>query len=109
MARLRSIAATMQKNPITDEDATAPHLPAFQASQPARRRWKIAVVAPLLLALVFSTLEAGWMMTKGILLDRALDTAVRSVRTGQTPDDAQQMKTAVCANMLSCPIAKRPC
>lgn len=79
-------------------------LRAFRASQAGSAALEFAVVAPLLLALVFSTLEAGWMMTKGILLDRALDIAVRSVRTGRNaPTTHSQMKTAVCANMLVVP------
>ncbi len=53
----------------------------FGADRTGAAALEFAIVAPLLLALAFSTFEAGWMMTKTILLDRALDIAVRAVRT----------------------------
>src|ERR1700712_3263270 len=43
---------------------------------------EFAIVVPVLLCLIFSTFEAGWMVTKSTMLDRALDTVVRKVRVG---------------------------
>ncbi|WP_173088992.1 TadE/TadG family type IV pilus assembly protein [Devosia sp. 1635] len=43
---------------------------------------EFALVAPLLFAVLFATLEAGWTMLQTIMLDRALDISVRSLRIG---------------------------
>lgn len=76
----------------------------FGANRTGAAALEFAIVAPLLLALAFSTLEAGWMMTKTILLDRALDIAVRAVRTDKNaPKTQADMKKAVCAEMLIVP------
>lgn len=59
---------------------------------------EFALVAPMLLALIFSTLEAGWLMTQSVMLDHALDRSVRQVRigtlAGATP---AQFRDTVCA------------
>lgn len=44
---------------------------------------EFALIAPMLLALIFSTLEAGWTMVQTIMLDRALDMTVRELRIGK--------------------------
>ncbi len=70
---------------------------------------EFAVVAPLFLAIVFATFESGWLMTQSMLMDRALDKAVRSIRIGGTGAPATQtaLKAAICnetiviANCLS--------
>ncbi|MBB3949239.1 TadE/TadG family type IV pilus assembly protein [Aureimonas jatrophae] len=59
---------------------------------------EFAMIAPLFFALVFSTIETGWIMVRSTALDRALDIAVRQVRIGAKPDQAA-MKAAICANM----------
>lgn len=65
---------------------------------------EFAIVAPLLLALSFSIFEAGWMMTKAMLLDRSLDIAVRAVRTAKdAPKSQAEMKKAVCGRMVIVP------
>ncbi|WP_062210328.1 TadE/TadG family type IV pilus assembly protein [Aureimonas sp. AU12] len=63
---------------------------------------EFALVAPLFLGLVFSTFEAGWMMTKATLLDRALDVTVRDIRIGGTgaPQTQSEIRDAVCAEAL---------
>lgn len=43
---------------------------------------EFAIIAPVFFAIVFSTLEAGWMMTQTMMLDRAVDLTVRSLRIG---------------------------
>ncbi|WP_168990594.1 TadE/TadG family type IV pilus assembly protein [Aureimonas flava] len=71
---------------------------------------EFALVVPIFLALVFSTIEAGWIMVRSISLDRALDLAVRKVRinTADAPASQPQMKTAICANMgLVVPVCEK--
>lgn len=46
---------------------------------------EFALVAPMFLALVFSTFEMGWYMTQSILLDHALDKTTRLVRIAKLP------------------------
>jgi hypothetical protein len=60
---------------------------------------EFAFVAPLFFALVFSTFEAGWTMTQGMLLDRALDETIRLVRLGGTeaPQTQDAIRAAICA------------
>lgn len=58
---------------------------------------EFALVAPMLFALVFSTIEAGWTMVQTIMLDRALDRTVRSLRIGAIPNPTQEsVRAAVC-------------
>lgn len=63
---------------------------------------EFALIAPVLLALIFSTFEAGWMVTKATMLDRALDTVVRKIRIGAAgaPTTQDQIRTAVCNETL---------
>ncbi|MBB3997586.1 TadE/TadG family type IV pilus assembly protein [Aureimonas pseudogalii] len=66
---------------------------------------EFAIVAPIFLAIVFSTLEAGWMMTQATLLDRALDITVREVRIGgpDAPTTEPQIRKAVCDRAMVIP------
>lgn len=63
---------------------------------------EFALVAPIFLGLVFGTFEAGWMMTKATLLDRALDLTVRQVRIGAAgaPKTQAAIRQAVCDQTL---------
>lgn len=59
---------------------------------------EFALIVPVLLALVFSTLEAGWIMVQSIMLDRALDTTVRELRIGSFANPTQAaMRQRICA------------
>ena len=72
---------------------------------------EFALVAPMLFAVVFSTIEAGWTMVQTIMLDRALDKTVRSLRIGAIANPTQENVRAVicgealvlvdCSNMLT--------
>lgn len=58
---------------------------------------EFALVVPMLLVLVCSTLEAGWVMVQTIMLDRALDQTVRELRIGSFANPTQEsMRQAVC-------------
>ncbi|HEV7293680.1 MAG TPA: TadE/TadG family type IV pilus assembly protein [Devosia sp.] len=62
---------------------------------------EFALVVPLLLALIFSTIEAGWTMVQTIMLDRALDRTVRQLRIGSLPNPTQEsVRIAVCDEAL---------
>lgn len=62
---------------------------------------EFALVAPMLFALIFSTIEAGWTMVQTIMLDRALDITVRSLRIGTLPNPTQaSVRTAVCGHAM---------
>ncbi|MBW9086445.1 pilus assembly protein [Rhizobium wenxiniae] len=58
---------------------------------------EFALLAPLVLALLFSVLEAGWIMTQSIMLDRGLSRASRAVQIGSTSMTYTQYKQKVCA------------
>ncbi|WP_224000874.1 TadE/TadG family type IV pilus assembly protein [Aureimonas sp. SA4125] len=60
---------------------------------------EFAFVAPLFFALVFSTIEAGWTMTQGMMLDRALDQTIRLVRLGSAdaPKTQDAIRSAICS------------
>lgn len=76
----------------------------FRRDRSGSAALEFAIVLPLLLALVFSIFEAGWMMTRTMLLDRALDITIRSVRTGKdAPRNQMEMKRAVCGHMIIVP------
>jgi Flp pilus assembly protein TadG len=58
---------------------------------------EFALVIPMLLVIVMSTLEAGWLMVQTIMLDRALDLAVRELRVGSLSNPTQEtMRQRVC-------------
>ena len=62
---------------------------------------EFALVAPMLFAVMFSTIEAGWTMVQTIMLDRALDKTVRSLRIGAIANPTQEtLRAALCSEAL---------
>ena len=62
---------------------------------------EFALVVPVLLAIIFSTLEVGWIMVQSIMLDRALDMTVRELRIGSFANPTQEeMRERVCDRAL---------
>lgn len=62
---------------------------------------EFALIAPMLLALIFSTLEAGWTMVQTIMLDRALDLTVRELRIGKIASPTQaSVRALVCRGAM---------
>ena len=58
---------------------------------------EFALVVPVLLAIILSTLEVGWIMVQSIMLDRALDITVRELRIGSFANPTQaKMRDMVC-------------
>jgi hypothetical protein len=62
---------------------------------------EFALVVPLLLSIIFSTMEAGWIMVQSIMLDRALDMTVRELRIGSFANPTQaSMRQRVCERAM---------
>lgn len=62
---------------------------------------EFAMIVPVLLAVTFSTLEAGWLMLQSIMLDRALDMTVRELRIGTFANPTQaEMRQRVCERAM---------
>lgn len=59
------------------------------------------MVAPLFFALIFSTFEAGWIMTKQVMLDRSVDKTVRLLRLGAIPNPTQNdLRQRICTGAV---------
>lgn len=61
---------------------------------------EFALVIPIVLALLFSVFEAGWVMTQSIMLDRGLSRASRAVQIGTGSMTYAQYKKKVCDEAL---------
>lgn len=62
---------------------------------------EFALVAPMLFAVIFGTIETGWTMVQTIMLDRAVDTTVRSLRIGTLPNPTQgSVRAAICSQAM---------
>jgi len=73
----------------------------FKRDETAAATIEFVMVFPVILWLVFSTLEAGWLMTQQTMLGRGLNLAVRDVRIGAggTPTYAT-IKASICKNAM---------
>jgi Flp pilus assembly protein TadG len=62
---------------------------------------EFAILAPMFVALMFTTFEVGWLVTKSTLLDRALDIAIRDIRVGDAAAAKSQkaLISAICDNL----------
>lgn len=74
----------------------------FVRSDGASSAIEFAVIAPVLLAIVFSTFEFGWTVIQKNLLDRAVDLSIRSIRVGDAsaPKTMTDLRTNVCAKTI---------
>jgi hypothetical protein len=61
---------------------------------------EFALLIPLVLSLLFSVFEAGWIMTQSVMLDRGLSRASRAVQIGTTSMDYAAYKQKVCDEAL---------
>lgn len=60
---------------------------------------EFVIIAPMYFALMLSTFEAGWLMTKSMMLERGLDITMRDLRLGVYPNPTHaQMKSIICNN-----------
>lgn len=62
---------------------------------------EFALVVPMLLAIIFSTFEGGWIMLQSIMLDRAVDMTVRELRLGTFANPTHEaMRAKVCERAM---------
>jgi hypothetical protein len=63
--------------------------------------FEFVLIAPLYLVLFLSTVEAGVLLTRGVIMERALDMSVRNLRLGiGGPMTHDQLKAQICANTV---------
>jgi Flp pilus assembly protein TadG len=75
-----------------------PLLRRFGKNQRGVSAVEFALIAPMLFAVIFGSIEVGWTMVQTIMLDRALDTTVRALRIGQLVNPTQaSVRAAICA------------
>lgn len=59
------------------------------------------IIFPFFIALVFSVFEAGWLMTRAMMLERGVDIAARAVRLGLDPTlTHEDLKDVVCEHSM---------
>lgn len=73
-------------------------LRAFTSNRSGATAIEFAILAPIFIAVLFSTFEIGWLVTKSTLLDRALDLTIRQIRVGATtaPNSQAAMAASIC-------------
>ena len=60
---------------------------------------EFVIIAPVYLGIMFSMFEAGWLMTKSMMLERGMDLTMRDLRLGvYTNPTHNEMKTIICDN-----------
>lgn len=71
----------------------------FRRDEDGAASVEFVIIAPMYFALMLSTFEAGWLMTKSMMLERGLDMTMRDLRLGVYPNPTHaQMKTIICNN-----------
>lgn len=69
----------------------------FGRSEDGAATVEFVFVFPVVVSIVLATFEAGWLMTKYMMLDRGVDIAVREVRLGLDPTvDHDKIKARIC-------------
>ena len=59
---------------------------------------EFVIVFPVLLMLLFQSIEAGWIMVRYTMLQRAVDVTVRELRLGHLPNPTNDsLRTAICS------------
>lgn len=62
---------------------------------------EFVLILPVLMIMVLSIFEAGWLMTRSIMLDRALNIAMRDLRIGALPGISHDgLKRRICEDAL---------
>lgn len=61
---------------------------------------EFALLLPLVLSILFSVFEAGWIMAQSIMLDRGFSRASRAVQIGGTTMTYAQYKQKVCEEAI---------
>lgn len=71
----------------------------FQRDETAGVSVEFVIIAPVYFALMISTFEAGWLMTKSMMLERGMDLTMRELRLGIHDNPTHdQFKEIICNN-----------
>lgn len=57
---------------------------------------EFVIVFPMLIAIVLSIFESGWLMTRYMMLDRGVDMAIRDVRLGKNTGGYEGIRDEIC-------------
>jgi hypothetical protein len=69
----------------------------FRSSESGAATFEFVIIFPAVFAIVLSFIEAGWLMTRAMMLDRGLDLAVRDLRIGAvTAPTHAELKQMIC-------------
>ena len=72
-------------------------LKSFKDDESASATIEFVMLIPIVIWIVFSVLEAGWLMTQKTMLNRGVNMAVRDLRIGATPNPTHAtIKTDIC-------------
>lgn len=74
------------------------HLRRFFRDRKGAATVEFVIIFPAVIAIVFSVIESGFLMTRYMLLDRGVDLAVRDLRLGRipTPVDHDAIRARIC-------------
>jgi hypothetical protein len=62
---------------------------------------ELVLLLPVYVAILFTGIEAGLLMTRQVMLERAVDLSLRDLRLGQMEDpSAARLRDAICANTV---------
>jgi hypothetical protein len=64
---------------------------------------EFVILFPVIFALFVSAMDAGILMTRQVLLERAVDIVVRDIRLGRATGDHAAMRREICANTVMMP------
>ncbi len=73
----------------------------FRADSAGAATVEFVIIAPVFFAIVLSVFEAGWLMTKFMMLERGLDLTVRDLRLGSVPNPTHDtIKAKLCEHAV---------
>ena len=73
----------------------------FSSDEAGSSTVELTIVLAFFLMLVITMIEAGWLMTKSMMLDRGLEIAMRDIRLGKyTNPTADQVRGSICENAI---------
>jgi hypothetical protein len=76
----------------------------FRAGQSGGGAIELVLVLPVMMGIFISATECGLYMTRQIMLERAVDIAVRDLRLGRIPNPNHvKLKKSICANTVILP------
>lgn len=80
--------------------STPPERPGLRNDMRGTATVEFVILAPMLFAFMFALVEAGWLMSRSMMLERALDLTVRELRLGHIGALSHtELKSRICAKM----------